>query len=234
MTSQVEAIEPDEDDEYTRLLVKIGRSEALDTRVATHEISHYLIDRLNGTDRIVRVSVTPTERWEGVCFGERHQAFANAGRDASEVRELLQPVMPKEGEDRSATSDVVQCVLDAVTELLAGEVGERLVLGSADPARDDRRQARELARLIGKSEDAIERFLSFCEQQAVDLLSPHVPFITSLQIILRMRRDMTGGELDHAAASVLANLAMAAERGRRERWQARVENAAQFVRRHVA
>jgi hypothetical protein len=124
MTDQVEAVEPnDGDDEYIRLLAKINRSEELDRRVSTHEISHYLVDRLNGTDRIVRVSVTPTEQWEGICFGERPQAFVNArfaGRDASELRALLEPVMPLPGEDHSSTADVVQSVFDSVTELLAG------------------------------------------------------------------------------------------------------------------
>jgi hypothetical protein len=232
VTNQVEAVEPDDgDDEYIRLLAKINRSEELDRRVSTHEIAHYLVDRLNGTDRIVRVSVTPTEQWEGICFGERPQAFANAGfagRDASEVRALLEPVMPFPGEDHSSTADVVQSVFDSVTELLAGEVGERLVLGDASPARDDRRQARELARLICRSEAAIERFIAFCEQQALDLLTPRVPLIISLQIILRMRRDMSGEELDQAAASVLGNLAVTMERIERRRWQDRIDNAATF------
>jgi hypothetical protein len=231
MTDLVDAVETDEDDEYYKMLAVIGRSEPLDRRVAVHELSHYLLDRINGADRVVRVSVTPTEQWEGVCFGERPQAFVNAGyagRDASEVRELLQPVMPADGDDRSSTSDVVQCVFDAVTELLAGEIGERLVLGDASPARDDRRQARELAMLICKSEAALERFIAFCEQQALDLLTPHVPLIISMQIILRMRRDMSGEELDRAAASVLGNLAVAMERIERKRWQDRIDNAATF------
>jgi hypothetical protein len=40
------------------------------------------------------------------------------------------------------------------------------VFGSIDPARDDRRQARELASLIAESEASFDRFIAFCEQQA--------------------------------------------------------------------
>ena len=71
MSEEVDVIETDEDDEYLKMLTLIGRSEALDTRVAVHEICHYLIDRINGTDRIVQVSITPNDKWEGVCVGKQ-------------------------------------------------------------------------------------------------------------------------------------------------------------------
>jgi hypothetical protein len=221
-------VETDEDDAYYKMLTLIGRSEELDQRVAVHEVCHYLMDRLNGSDRIVQVSITPSDTWEGICYGERRQAFANGGRDASDVRELLQPVMPAPGESHSATSDVVQSVFDACAELLAGEVGERLVLGSADPARDDRRQARELASLICKSEAGVNRFIAFCEQQAADMLAPYAMVIMSLQVILRMRRDMSGEELDQALASALGSFQLYAEHARRAQWTRAVESAARF------
>lgn len=221
-------VETDEDDEYLKMLTLIGRSEALDTRVAVHEICHYLVDRINGTDRIVQVSITPNDKWEGVCVGKQPEAFTRAALDASDLRAVIEPVMPLPGEDHSSTSDVVQSVLDTVTELMAGEVGERLVLGSAEPARDDRRQARELASLIAKSEASVDRFIAFCEQQAADMLAPHAMIIMSLQIILRMRRDMCGKELDQALARVLSNFQLSAERARRQQWANTVENAARF------
>ena len=221
-------VETDEDDEYLKVLTLIGRSEALDTRVAVHEICHYLVDRINGTDRIVQVSITPNDKWEGVCIGKRPKAFTKAAIDASDVRAAVEPMMPLPGEDHRSTSDVVQSVLDTVTELLAGEVGERLVLGTADPARDDRRQARELASLITKSEAGVNRFIAFCEQQAADMLAPHAMIIMSLQIILRMRRDMSGEDLDQALASVLGSFHLADERVKRQQWANTVANAAKF------
>jgi hypothetical protein len=174
------------------------------------------------------VSITPSDRWEGICYGERRQAFANGGCDAGDVRELLQPVMPLPGESHSSTADVVQNVFDAVTELMAGEVGERLVLGNADPALDDRRQARELASLIAKSEAGVNRFIGFCEQQAADMLAPHAMIIMSFQIILPMRRDVSGEELDQALASVLGSIQLSAERARRQQRAETVTNAARF------
>jgi len=50
----------------------------------------------------------------------------------------------------------------------------------------------------------------------------------SLQIILRMRRDMTGGELDQALATVLAQFELAAERRRRIDWRKRELAASRF------
>jgi hypothetical protein len=114
-----------------------------------------------------------------------------------------------------------QSVFDACVELLAGEAGERLVLGDAAPARDDRRQVRELAGLVCKSEAGVSRFISFCEQQAPDMLAPYAMIVLSLQIILRMRRDMSGEELDQVLGTVLANIELAIERRRRSEWRQR-------------
>jgi hypothetical protein len=79
---------------------------------------------------------------------------------------------------------------------MAGEVGECMFFDEPCFASDDRRQAIELASLVCRSPKAVDRFLSFCERQAFDLLAEHVTALMSLQIILRMRRTMSGGELD--------------------------------------
>ena len=67
----------------------------------------------------------------------------------------------------------------------------------------DRRQATELACLVCRSPEAVEQFLSFCGCQAFDLLAEHATALMSMHIILRMRRTMSGAELDDAIASVL-------------------------------
>ena len=95
MSETVEELETDEDDEYLKMLTLIGRTEAIDTRVAIHEICHYLIDQFNVTDRIVQVSITPNDKWEGVCVGKRPKAFTKA-IDASDVRAIV-PMMPLAG-----------------------------------------------------------------------------------------------------------------------------------------
>jgi hypothetical protein len=90
---------------------------------------------------------------------------------------------------------------------MAGEVGERMFFDDPVFASDDRRQAIELASLVCRSSEAVDRFLSFCERQAFDLLAEHVTVLMSVQIILRMRRTMSGSELDEAIAGVLADQA---------------------------
>lgn len=55
---------------------------------------------------------------------------------------MLEPCLPQVGEDRSAKADIFQSTLDACTKLMADEAAERLMLGNADLAADDRRQAR--------------------------------------------------------------------------------------------
>jgi hypothetical protein len=211
----------DERDWYDALLDAIGRSEAQDQRVACHELGHFLIDRITGKSGIVAVSITPRDGYEGICWGARHEAFVTGGRDASDVRRKLEPLMPLPGEDRNSTADIVQSTLDACTELMAGEAAEKLLLGNSELASDDRRQARELASLICKSPQAIERFISLCEQQALDLLAPHALAVMSLQIVLRMRRTMSAAEIDRVIATVIAEQSLAVEHRRRADWRKR-------------
>jgi len=60
------------------------------------------------------------------------------------------------------------------------------------------------------------------------MLAPHVMTVMSLQIILRIPREMSGEELDDAAASVLANCELIAERRRRADWRRRELAASSF------
>lgn len=111
---------------------------------------------------------------------------------------------------------------------MAGEAAEQLTLCEAEYATDDRRQAKELASLICKSSAAIERFIEFCLQQALDLLSEQITLLWTLGIILRMRRDMTGAEMDEAMTTVLAGQEVEVERIRRRQWASTVADAAKF------
>jgi hypothetical protein len=214
----------EEADEYDQLLASLGRSEEQDQRIAIHELGHYLTNSLLGKSSISAVSITPGEGYEGVCWGQQHsEAFVSPrSRDAASIRELLHPVMPNAGEDRGATADVFQSVLDACTELMAGTVAEKLLLeGEPSSGSDDFRQATELATLICKSPQAVMAFIGFWERQAFDLLSSRVTLIMGLQIVLRIRRTMTGEELNRAIATMLASEASAIERCRRADWRAR-------------
>jgi hypothetical protein len=219
-------------DEYDELLAELGRTEEHDKRVAIHELGHVFVNRLIGNSSISEVTINPGDGFEGLCRGARRAAFVSGGAigvDARVIREVLQPLMPREGEDRRAKADVFQSVLDAVTELMAAEVAEKMLLdGEPTSSGDDRRQARELALLICKTPLAIDRFILLCEQQAYDLLSPHVGVLMSMQIVLRIRRTMTGEEIDRAIATVVAGQALALERLRRADWRKRELSANSF------
>src|SRR5437868_12103282 len=125
--------------------------------------------------------------------------------DARDIRARLQPLMPGEGVDHTPAANVHLEIVEQVTEFMGGRAAEKLVLrGRPSPALDDYRQARELAAIICKSEKSIERLVRYCEQRAEDLLKPYIDLIFALIPVLRDRREMTGDEIDHAIATVLA------------------------------
>jgi hypothetical protein len=224
-----------DDDEYAAVLARLGRSEVFDARVLVHEISHFTVNRIlsNGPSVLVSVDPDPELGIEGICRGERAEAFTNADgsiASAAEVREQLRPKIPGVGEDRSASAELFQNTFDDCTELMAGEAGETLLMpGPATLAGDDRRQVRELARLFCKSPEAAERFIDLCAQQALDLLRPYVPIIVAVREVLRIRRTMTGDEIDGVIAEALARETVAVEHQRREQWRQRVDSANQFT-----
>ncbi len=215
----------DEVDEYDTLLASLGRTEEHDQRVCLHELGHFLVNRITGRSSISEVTINPGDRYEGICRGARRAAFVNSSVtsiDASDVRTIIQPQMAAEGEDRGPTADVFQSVVDACTEFMAGIVAEKMLLeGEPSSGSDDLRQATELASLICKSRPAVAAFLAFCERQAFDLLAEHVTLLMGMSIVLRLRRTMTGEELDAAIVTVLAADAAAVERRRRADWRAR-------------
>ena len=240
MTDQVAISEDGEDehDPYLELLAEIGRTKELDRRVALHESGHAICSRLTTGDcsSISSVTITPADSYEGQCRGARREAFVRGGVtavdavDASHVRKILQPLMPKPGEDRSDKADIYQNVLDACTQLMAGEAAEELLLeGEASFASDDRRQVMELAALICKTPQAVAAFTTFCKQQALDMLSEYVGVLMSLSIVLKIRRELTGEEIDDVIATTLARFELATERVRRKRWEGVIENAARLV-----
>jgi hypothetical protein len=198
-------------------------------RVIVHELGHLLIARLR--DAVVTsVSIIADDTSEGRVMGAwPFKAFARGDVDASDIRTVLQPLMPRAGEDNAPAANVTLEVMEQVVEYMGGRAAEKLVLrGRPSPAMDDYRQAAELAAIVCKSPKSIERFLRFCEQQAEDFLRPHIDLIFALVPILRARRMMTGTEVDEAIATILTRFDLGAEQERRRQWQQRVEKAAAF------
>jgi len=216
-------------DEYDELLAVLGRTEEEDKRIAVHEAGHAICARILGHD-IGGVTVNPANGYEGLCWGIGHtQAFAQGRGDASDVREILAPMMPKAGEDRSAISDVFGNVYSQGIELMAGRAAEYMLLeGEPVAPVHDLRQARELAMLICTSEEAIESFIAHCDVAARDLLLPYGDVVIVLSTVLRIKRTLDGPEIDKIICDLEARKAAVFERIRRAQWQQRVENAAAF------
>jgi hypothetical protein len=219
----------EEVDEYDELLAVLGRTEEEDERIAVHEAGHAVCARLLGHE-IGGVTVTPANGYEGLCWGVGHtQAFAQGRCDASDVREVLAPLMPKPGEDRSSVSDVFGNVHAKCIELMAGRAAERMLLeGEPAPPAGDLRQSRELGLLICSSEEAIATFIAHCDVAARDLLMPYGDVVMALSIVLRIKRTLDGVEIDKLISDVEARKAVAVEHHRRADWRKRELSANSF------
>jgi hypothetical protein len=216
-------------DEYDELLAALGRTYDDDVRIAIHEAGHAVAARLLGHP-LGGATVDPGPGYEGRVWGERHvEAFAQGRGDAANVREVLAPLMPKAGEDRSSISDVFGNVYAQCIELMAGRAAEAMLLGGEPvPPADDLRQARELAMLICRSEEAIERFIAHCEVAARDLLYAYGDVVIALSVVLRIARTLDGAEIDKIISDVEARKAVAVEHRRRADWRKRELAASSF------
>jgi hypothetical protein len=213
----------DEPDEYDEVLASLGRTEEQDQRVAIHEAGHAVCARLLGHQvGGVTVNPDPDRGSEGLCWGVGHtEAFAEDRGDASDVRgEALAPLMPNAGEDHSAVSDIFGNTYTQVIELMAGRAAERMLLDDEPvSAADDLRQARELALLFCKSEEAIETFIAHCDVAARDLLMPYGDVVIVLSTVLRIKRTLDGREIDQIILDVETRKALAIEQKRRADWR---------------
>jgi len=103
-----------------------------------------------------------------------------------------------------------------------------LLDGDPEPPVDDLRQARELALLFCKTEEAIDTFIAHCDVAARDLLMPYGDLLMALSVLLRIRRTLNGAEIDKIIWDFEAHKALAIERHRRAQWDRIVKSAAAF------
>lgn len=86
-------------------------------------------------------------------------------------------------------------------------------------APSDLRQARELALLICRSDEAIETFIANCDLAALDLQMPYGDVVMVLSTVLRIKLTLNGIEIDQIILDVEARKALAVERQRRADWR---------------
>ncbi|MCK1668546.1 hypothetical protein [Bradyrhizobium sp. 153] len=130
-------------------------------------------------------------------------------------------MMPNAGDDRGSVADVFANVYNQCIELMAGRAAQAMLLSDRDPEppTDDLLQARELALLFCKSEEAIETFIAHCDVAARDLLLPYGDVVIVLSTVLRIKRTLDGAEIDRIIWDVETRKALGAEHRRRAEWR---------------
>ena len=98
----------------------------------------------------------------------------------------------------------------------------------AVPSASDTAHLVKYASLVTRSPEAGLQFIKLCETMAADLLRPWFFVLTALATMLRIKRTLTGEEIDDMIENICAGFELAAERRRRADWQRTVANAAKF------
>jgi hypothetical protein len=208
-----------------------ARSPELDHRVCVHEAAHTIAARLLGFE-VGGVTCDPVNGFGGMTWGPRFvAALARTDADSVSFRDKVHAYMPASGEVRDeGTAIVLQHALNHCIELCAGSVGEEMLLpGKPMLASDDLRQEVVYGSLFTTSAEACESFVALARTMARDLLRPYVETIRALADALRIKRSMSGQEIDIEIASALARQSLAVEHERRRQWARRVESAKQFA-----
>jgi len=226
MTEEIE-------DDYDRSLAAMGRTFDEDVRIAVHEAGHAVAARLLGHP-LGGATIDPdaSGRYGGLVWGPRHSvAFGKDGNgdDVPELCDKLRTLMPQDGEPRSEAADVYLHALNRCIELVAASVAERMLLdGEPVPSVSDVEHSIKYASLVCRSPEAAERFIRLCETMADDLLRPYGYVLIALSTVLRIRRTLSGEEIDDVIATTVAGFELASEQARRRRWRHRVANAGRF------
>jgi hypothetical protein len=116
-----------------------------------------------------------------------------------------------------------------IAALSAASVAERMLLeGEPVPSVSDVEHTIKYASLVCRSPEAADRFIRLCETMADDLLRPYGYVLIALSTVLRIRRTLSGEEIDNVIATTVAGFELASEQARRRRWQRVLERAAEF------
>jgi hypothetical protein len=120
-------------------------------------------------------------------------------------RAPLREAMPKDGEPRGDAADIYLHALNRCIELAAAASAERMLLpGDPVPSVSDIEHTIQYASLVCRSPEAAQKFISLADQMADDLLRPYGHVIIALSVVLKIRRTLTGSEIDDVITTVLA------------------------------
>jgi hypothetical protein len=170
--------------------------------------------------------------FSGRVWGPEFESkFANDdNRTPSLCEGIARLMMPQPGESRAEVADIFLHVHNRVVELVAGTEGERMFCdGEPWFAADDERQAFALASLVTSSPAAAAAFIAFARIEAISLLTASAHIVRALATELRIKRTMTGAEIDLCISRGVADRAAEIEMRRRLDWRERTASAASFA-----
>ena len=98
----------------------------------------------------------------------------------------------------------------------------------AVPSASDTAHLVKYASLVTRSPEAGLQFIKLCETMAADLLRPWFFVLMALATMLRIKRTLTGEEIDDMIANICAGFELDAERHRRADWRRRELSADRF------
>jgi hypothetical protein len=205
------------------------RTQADDTRVATHEGSHATTGRILG-QKLGGCTVNAGDGFSGRCWGPEFESKFASGESAPSLCAKIARLMPGPGQPRDEAADVFQLAFTRITELVAGTEGERLFCdGEPWFAADDERQALAFALVITATPASAAALVDACRVEARELLRSHEHIVRALADQLQRDRTMDGAAIDQCIARAVAASAAEAERKRRADWRKRTESARTFL-----
>ncbi|WP_316207541.1 hypothetical protein [Bradyrhizobium sp. SZCCHNR3118] len=200
-----------------------------DRRIACHEAGHLTVGRVLGaTFGGATIEENPDLGFSGLCWGADFESrFAG---HSSSVIEQIDELMPRDGDARNDTAEIYQHVFTRVVELTAGSEAEEMQFGDAWAATDDRKQERQLAKLIFSTPQSVAAFIAACTVEARAILHRHEDVLDALTAALLEHRTLDGAKIDQIISRTVTARQLEQEHERRRTWQDVLARANSFLR----
>jgi hypothetical protein len=205
-----------------------GRTRSDDHRICIHEASHATVMRYISDKPLKGATVEPGETFAGRVWGQQSHIAELSNVSVESLNSVVRNHSPEPGVSNGYLADVFLHSFNRCIGLVAGTVGEKLFLGEGEPwpAWSDVYKSRDYARLICKSESAVEHLLEACKAEAEQILRDSEHIVMAIATELRTKRTISGEEIDACIARAVAARALADELSRRAAWRQITERAA--------